>query len=238
VIHPYNPVGARIGECGVCGQHYTHEDHYPADPIQPATDEEVERLRTSSRFFEEHHYVFRCDEASALVARIDAERAAREKAEAETARLGAVVASYPEPTTNLAGWAKPTIALIDEGALQAISPVEDEDEDGGTPWPKQCIGALIDGFLDLASDVGKHDRHADLLVHNAIDETRKIAAELRSAWAAREKAEAERDAALGALTCPQCKGAGSVRELGTVTLCLACLDARAMLAARSTKKEG
>ena len=110
-------------------------------------------------------------------------RARLAEVERERDRLDAIVAAYPNATTDLARWAKPTIAQIDKGALQAISPAEDEDADGGTPWPGQCIGALIDGFLDLASDVGKHDHHADMLVHNAIDELRKVAAELRARWA-------------------------------------------------------
>jgi hypothetical protein len=80
VKHPYNPVGARIGECGACGQHYTHEDHYvETTPIQPATDEEVERIRREVKA----GLYGPISEYPALIARIDAEKAAREKAEAE-----------------------------------------------------------------------------------------------------------------------------------------------------------
>ena len=76
--HPYNPAGARVGLCGVCGQHFTHEDHYlPTDPVTPATDEEVERLREQAR---DSRSVI-ASHALMLIARIDAERAARERAE-------------------------------------------------------------------------------------------------------------------------------------------------------------
>jgi hypothetical protein len=77
---------------------------------------------------------------------------------------------------------------IDTTALDRISPEAIEDAQGDPTWPGGAIGALVDGYLEMASDVGRHNGAADRLIDEARAELRAIAAELRAQWADYESA--------------------------------------------------
>lgn len=65
---------------------------------------------------------------------------------------------------------------------------DEENEDG---WPTGAIGDLIDGYLRLASDVGRHDLATDELVWAARTAYDDIRAQLDDATIARQAAQAE-----------------------------------------------
>ena len=220
--------------------------------IQPATDEEIEVERDGLRFVAL---------IARLIARIDAERAARERAEATLAKH-----TQPALASNLGGYHavrdaiaaaighEPTWGWSLVIAVRDLAARAEKAEEDLAALREACAGSDVDALRALAERTRnkgwlrkerdeaiaareKAEAERDAALISSGDSILK-AAEESSGWRARvAQAEAERDALRREMELVREADARSNAAMDAIEAEAQAAEARA-LAARSTKKEG